>query len=327
MNEFKILSVEKEPIVIVPALPAGMNMHKLPGSQAISAKGSFGQMLFQHFKGDGFDIWFSNYNMRANTKLIGRADDAVLELHTHYSKVFITTWKGIRRQTLYDRQYQLTFSPSTDTTAEFEKGKECVTFDIHFHKAILHPYAEFCPRLGRFLESVEAGQAASLLNVVRFMPVGMEEAIRSVLQYSMHEGLTASFFRSKVNEILVYLVEHINLLDKAPVFPDADIRKAVEAKKILEADLQQFYKVEDVARLVMLPEHKLQLAFKHLYGVTVGKFYHDLRMKTALEKMLAGVDTQATIGFDIGHKDVGNFSTAFKKYFGYKPGDIKKKKK
>jgi hypothetical protein len=54
----------------------------------------------------------------------------------------------------------------------------------------------------------------------------MEAVIRSKLQYSMHEGLTPSFFRSKINELLVYLVERINLLDKAPEFSATDIQQS-----------------------------------------------------------------------------------------------------
>jgi len=77
----------------------------------------------------------------------------------------------------------------------------------------------------------------------------------------------------------------------------------------------------------MLPEHKLQLAFKHLYGETVGKFYDRLRMNKAFELVQAGVLTQETIGLEIGMENVGNFSTAFKRHFGYKPGDVKKKGK
>lgn len=52
MNEFRIISPEKEEIVIVPTLPDELMSRKLAGAEIIMAKGLFGQMIFQHFKGD-----------------------------------------------------------------------------------------------------------------------------------------------------------------------------------------------------------------------------------------------------------------------------------
>ena len=327
MAEFKISTTGGEPVQIVEGLPLDFKGRLLPGSRSMNASGKFGQMLFQHFSGEGFDIWFSSYLVKQRIKFIGGADDPVLEFHSHYTNNFSTGWAGLGEQTMHHKQFQLSFAPFIDTRGEFHAGKQYDTFDIHFYRQILQPYVAYCPRLGRFLENVERGKAASMLDLVLFLTPGMEQAIHEILSYSMYDGLAADFFKRRVEDLLVHMVYQIGRLDKAPFFDQSEIRKAEEVKKIILLDFSIFDSVEILARKVGTTEQKLQLTFKHLFGVTVGKFSKDERMKRAHDLLMFTNEILLSIALMVGYNDAGNFSTAFKNHFGYSPGHIQKRLK
>lgn len=327
MSEFRIITEEKEEILIMPATVAELKGIMLPGAERMIAKGHFGHMIFQHVAGEGFDIWFSNYLMKQPVRLIGGSNQAVLEFHTHYSNGFATAWKGLGDGQMHHRQYQLSFVPYVETEGLFPQGQQCDTFDIHFRKEILQPYAPFCPRLAALLENVEKGKPTSLLNVVRFLSPGMEEAIRAMLNYAMHNGLLLEYFKGKVHELLVNMVHQIGLIDTMPKLDAADIRNAEQAMKIILNDFSVYDSVERIARKVGTSEHRLQVAFKQVYGTTVGKFSKDERMKKAHEILSNSNEILLSVAIAIGYNDPGNFATAFRNYFGYTPGAIQKRKK
>ncbi len=325
MNEFRILSPDKEEILIVPALPAELNGHRLAGAQAVIAKGLFGKMIFQHFKGEGFDIWFSNYRVKHPLKFYGGSDDSILEFHTLYTNNFNAHWKGLYDFNRFNKQYQLTFMKEVETLGEFPSLKPCDTFDIHFSKEILQPYAAYCPRLGKLLENVEGKRSANLLEVVRFLSKGMEESINAMINYSMYDGLAGQFFKGRVHELLVHMVYHIAQIDKLPGFDLSEIKKAEEAHKLILSNFSIYDNVEELANKVGTKEHKLQMAFKYRYGVTVAKFSREERLKKAHEILMTGNDILLSVALAVGYNDTGNFSTAFKNHFKYSPGHIQKR--
>lgn len=327
MAEFSIITPGGEPLQIVEGFPDDSKIKKLIGARTISASGKFGRMLFQHVKGEGFDIWFSSYQVNQRIRFMGGSDDPVLEFHSHYTNTFSTGWTGFGERGMHHRQYQLSFAPFIETTGEFPVGQRYDTFDIHFYRQILEPYVSYCPRLGKFLESVDRGKAAQMLDLVLFLTPGMEQAIAEILTYSMHDDLAPAFFKRRVDDLLVHMVYHLGCLDKAPQFQQEEIRKAEHAKKIIISDFSVYDSVEALARKVGTTEPKLQLVFKHVYGVTVGKFSKDERMKKAHDLLMYTNEILISIALMVGYNDAGNFSTGFKNHFGYSPGHVQKRLK
>jgi len=327
MAEFKIFTMQQEPLQIVPGLPADFKGNLLPASKALSTSGKFGKMVFQHFGGEGFDIWFSSYRINERIKFFGGADDPVLELHCHYTNTFDTGWEGLGERPMHHRQYQLSFVPFIETKGEFAPGKQYDTFDIHFYRPILEPYVSFCPRLGKFLENVDRGKPASMLDIVTFLTPGMEQAINEILSYNMYDELAGAFFKRRVEDLLVHMIYRLASLDKAPQFDQVELTKAQQVKKIIESDFKIYDSVEILARKVNTTEQKLQLSFKHCYGMTVGKFSKDERMKNAQRILMDTNETLLSVAISVGYNDPGNFSTAFKNHFGYSPGHVQKRMK
>lgn len=327
MNELRILTDRGEERIILHELRVELKKYKFTGAQSMMTSGDFGQMLFHHFKGINFDIWYRNYMITNAVKLIGRSDDPLLEFHTAYNNHFSSKLNDFTAGSSCNKQYQLTYAPYVDTVAEFNNKGRYDTFDIHFYKEILYPYAEVCPMLANFLNSVENKRSVQLLNLVRILTAEMEECIRGILTYSKREQLAARFYEGKVHELLIHLVDHIGLIDKLPELDKQLCRKAEEARKIILSDFSVYDTVEELARKVVTTEAKLQLAFKRMFGTTVAKFSRQERLKKAHAILSTENEILLSVALMVGYPDPGNFSTAFKNYFKYSPGHIQKRAK
>lgn len=101
-------------------------------------------------------------------------------------------------------------------------------------------------------------------------------------------------------------------------------RRATEVQSIILSDFSKYHTVEQLAQKVSLPEQKLQIIFKSIFGMTVGRFSREQRLKKAHEILMSGDETLLSVAMATGYGDISNFSTAFKKYFGYSPGYLRK---
>src|SRR5580704_13473445 len=68
--------------------------YQLPGFERLYAAGGFGTMSFFHFAGEGFDIWYSNYEIATQSSFVARANFPALELHIPFNHHFISNWDG-----------------------------------------------------------------------------------------------------------------------------------------------------------------------------------------------------------------------------------------
>lgn len=130
-----------------------------------------------------------------------------------------------------------------------------------------------------------------------------------------------------MHELLILLVHHLSLLDKLPQPDPEEVKKALDARRIILEDFSIYDSVETLARKVGTTEAKLQMTFKQVYGTTVGKFSREERLKKAHQILETKNEMLLTVALAVGYNDLGNFSTAFKQYFGYSPGSIRKRLK
>jgi len=327
MSEFRIISPEKENIILVNDIPDELKKYRLAGAESVMAKGNFGHMLFHHFKGNGFDIWYSNYLIRKTAMFIGSANDPILELHIPFVNDFKAWWDGLEHGNLVNHQFEISYVPFVNTKAEFIGGMNYHTFDIHLSKEILQPYVLHCRKLSSLMDKVEKGKPANMLDMIQFISLDMIRVIRAMLDYKFHEGLAANYFGGLVHELLTLLTIQVSGITDKPKFSTIDLNKAQEARKIIVSDYEVYDTVEKLAKKVGTTELKLQLAFKHLYGTTVAKFSREARMEEGYRLLQTTNSPLRVICEMVGYPDPGNFSVRFKNHYGYWPGEIQKRAK
>ncbi|MEO6963403.1 MAG: AraC family transcriptional regulator, partial [Puia sp.] len=299
--------------------------HCLVGSTPIATFSPFGDMLFQHFPGTGFDIWYSVYAIRTPVTLVARADLAVLELHIPFKRQMRAKWDGIVHTVMEEKQFDLSFAPFVHNEATFEQVGEYHTFDVHYHKETLQQFAPYFPMLSVFLEKVEKAVATSLLGSTRFLSPGMIRVVNEMLRYDFLESMAPAFYESKAMELLILMLRNISGVQTAvEKFSRVSIEYAQAAKALILSDFEHQYTATELARKTGTNVFTLKTAFKNLFGCSLFRFGEEMRMDRARQLLLEGKQTVSEIAWLTGYPDVHNFSTAFKRHFGYRPTETRR---
>lgn len=324
--EFKIIAPGADELRLKQELPSSFNGLKLFGATAITAQLPFGEMVFQHHAGEGFDIWFSNYFISQPLELHGRADIPILELHIQFLNQFDIVWDGFGKNTLKPYQYNISYTPYVENKARFLAGRDYHTFDIHFTVGFLERLAPSSAALRRFLEKVAMKQPASISAIDRFLTPGMVQVVNQILKCDFRDGLNRFFIDCKVKELFVMVLDHV--AGEHPLFPikltEYDIEKLYEVKDILLADFEEKLTLTQISRKVGLNEYKLKKGFKYLFGSTVFGYRHTIRMEKARQIILETKLPFADIAYMTGFEHPENFQKAFKKFFGYTAAKLRK---
>lgn len=160
-----------------------------------------------------------------------------------------------------------------------------------------------------------------------YFSIGVEQAIKAFFNSSLKGPLNDQYLYARVIDLILQLVHHITELRVKPPVNEFMIKFAEKAKRIILEDLSNYDTVEEVAGKVGISEADLQLFFKKCFGTTVGVFSKDERMKFAHHLLETTDEILLSIALAVGYNDPGNFSVAFKNYYGYSPGYIQRKRK
>ncbi len=93
-------------------------------------------------------------------------------------------------------------------------------------------------------------------------------------------------------------------------------------RKIIETNLYTNLKLEEIAFLCNMSLSTFKRHFSNEYGVNPGKWFLKQRLLKAKEKLQIENVKPSEIYEDFGYKNLSNFSTAFKKEFGFSPRQV-----
>lgn len=322
--EVSISSRAGDDIQFVNELTPRLQPYRLRGASPIVTTAGFGDMAFQHFPGNGFDLWYSTYAINTPAVLTGRADIPVLELHIPFKNRMLTRWDGIGELEMDERQFDLSFTPYVLTEVNFARTGEYHTFDVHYHKDLLGSFAPHFPMLDRFLQRVERGEPASLLETQQFLSPDMTRAIDEMLQYDFIDAVAPVFYQSKCLELLIHLLRHVSGIRAPARFSIFDLECAQQASNLILADLETQFTATELARQVGTNIYTLKMAFRHLFGCSLFRFGEQARMDYARQLLLEGKLNVSEVALRVGYPDVQNFSNAFKRFFNIRPADVRR---
>lgn len=172
------------------------------------------------------------------------------------------------------------------------------------------------------------GKHSSLTNDEKIWRADQHEA--SVLEHILFYPVTTSFrqeyLRIKSEELFLLYAQAYAAKKDELLVPDEMIEKMQKADQLISKDIDKSYSIEELARLLLLNTAKLQRYFKIYFGCTIHQYILSVKMKAAQQLLHNSDKTSKEIAFDLGYKSDANFSEAFKKYYGYPPGQLRKKK-
>jgi AraC-like DNA-binding protein len=325
MAEFELLSPDGEDIQFV-GIERTPQEYSLAGANGFQAATSFGDFYFYHYPGEGFSIWKSIYDIRRPARVIGRADQSVIELTSMFEGHFTIDWSGVVAGPLSLKQIELYHAPYIDNTAHFLSGRQYLTLDVHLTTAFLEPYAAEFPLLDQFIGQVVKGQPARLFGGAQLATPRINAVLMAMMEYQFKDSLAAKYYDSYVHILLLLVLERLSLT--SPVvesFSPSDIEKSHEARRLLTSDYQANYTIAALSRKLATNPYKLKTTFKHLFGVSIGKYKKATLMEAARQLLLNTDNSIDEVAMLLGYNSQQSFTTAFRNHFGCTPGWMRRR--
>ena len=149
--------------------------------------------------------------------------------------------------------------------------------------------------------------------------------IREILNTQRKGIFKKMLIEAKVLELLMLQLEQISS-HQCDVFCNlkkADVEKIYAVKEIIMNNLSAPGSLIDLAQQVGTNDFTLKKGFKEVFGTTVFGFWNEMKMQEAKRLLLEQSLTVAEVSEQIGYKNPQHFSTAFKRYFGTSPSQLK----
>lgn len=134
------------------------------------------------------------------------------------------------------------------------------------------------------------------------------------------------FIKSKVIELLLLQFEqyeHALGNAEAARHENVHLEKMHKAREIIASNLAKPCSILDLAQQVGTNDCYLKKQFKQVFGTTVYGYLQKERMERSKELLLEGDKKISEVAQLTGYKHASHFTTAFKKYFGYLPNQIR----
>lgn len=277
----------------------------------------------------GFKVWhFLSHPDFEGKIALPDADNLIMMCFCMEETVLDLGHKTISFET---EQHNLTFLPKSKSASFLVKeGQRLAVFlvmlevDVFFNYFPVNSSAIF----KTFKNEVLKKEDAVLLNGINYLAsLEMKRVINSMLVSTREDECKHLFFKAKIIELLSLQLEQFMTVEKPEVkkkLKKEEIDRVNEVKFILETKPEESYTLLGLARLVGTNDATLKKHFKMTYNTTVFSYLNRCRMEKAhliLEKNNYKVSQVAE---EVGFKYSSHFSSAFKKYFGYSPAELKK---
>lgn len=229
-------------------------------------------------------------------------------------------------------QHNITFIPKSELLYEHQA---CV----HIEVVRIHISPDYFLRLipdkdifHSFIASVSTeARVATLSEAAMPITPAMYVIIRDIQTEQRKGSYKRILLEAKVLELLMLQLEQyeeISGKDQGGVasasIRQLEINKMQQVKEILQCNMQSPYSLIDLAHMVGTNVYTLKKSFKECFGTTVFGYLNQLRMEEAHRLLMAQTHTINQIADLIGYKNANHFSTAFKRYFGYIPSELRR---
>lgn len=143
--------------------------------------------------------------------------------------------------------------------------------------------------------------------------------------YSVPEFLQKSYFKLKVQELLLFLsVIDVSKEKQREQYtaPQVEIVKEIHQK--LTSDLQQRFTIEQLSKEFLINTATLKNTFKGIYGKPVGTYMKEYRIRQAAILLRQTRSTIAEIANRVGYENQSKFATAFRDVMMIAPAEYRK---
>jgi len=206
-------------------------------------------------------------------------------------------------------------------SATMEAAVEYRALDIYAGEDLVSQLAHFFPEIELNTDSIR-----NLFPFPCFISSSLHKVIDEILDCPYDEVTSHFYFDIKVREYFYLLLKEIAAPHKVRYkFTPYDRDKLILARDILLSDLSKPPPtIRQLARKSGINEFKLKVGFAEFFKTGVFECFQRARMYKAKQLLLGTNKPIKEICTMAGYPRMSNFITAFRKFFGYTPGSIRR---
>jgi AraC-like DNA-binding protein len=226
------------------------------------------------------------------------------------------------------RMHSLNFLPSFQFNTCIKRNTEEAFFCVKVFPDLLlqqlqeqdenSPLVKFCKRKDPFVT----------LETPRVIPPAIYQCIHDYLHCPYEGALGAAY---KENIILSLFIHQLagftgtghGAAEATSKLSKADVELLNDIKNYLDQHYLEVGSMQQLTRKFFINSFKLKYGFKKLFRNSVMKYVDEHKMNYARNLLQQGRVDVTDVADELGYKHYNNFSTAFKKRFGYSPAAVK----
>ncbi len=227
---------------------------------------------------------------------------------------------------LREGQFLLFNSKNNFQTAHFEKGKEYWLFEADYSIELLKPLLLTFPSLNKFIDNFSTTNELLKIKQPRFATPEMTKIVYDLFRCPYDENLRKQYFENKVNDFLFeVLAKTFNGESSKGNLTQKENDAVLDARELILNDITKHFTIKEISQRVQLNEFKLKSGFKEVFGMGLFEFLLQARMEKARQLLIETDKPMKEIAALTGFEFLTNFIAAFRKYFGYTPGELRRK--
>lgn len=322
----RITSPKYGPIQLEPIDADSVSGFVLPGSKISYCETDFGTITTQQFFADHFSLRYSVYNLIKKVALLIQEEAELLR--TQFVLKGKIRIQAQDEENIYIRegQFFLFNADEQKTKAYIENKMEHRIFDATYSHEFLQPLLQAFPSLQGFIQKQEASESYSVFDNAFNGSGEMTKIVYDLLRCPYDENLRKLYFENKVNDFLFETLHKAFSGKRAENnIANSDQDALFIARDLILADITKHLTIKEISQKVNLNEFKLKSGFKEIFGMGPFELLLQARMEKARELLLETDKPMKEIAALTGFEFLTNFIAAFRKYYGYTPGELRRK--
>ena len=306
-------------------VPAALARYKIPGSIASGLENEYGRFLSQEMDSPSCRAFHTVYQIQRPENLhIGEEGPFLFTLLTLQfdRKLDID---GIGPVHMKEGQFNIVYSPHFDLHSRHEDRKEYISLSIEYRMDVLQEWAGYFPILASFLEKVQAGLPATMLNENGWLTKEMQDITYKVLHCPLDTPAYRAYFDLLAKELLFHLLLQSVQRDPPSAYSHYEVEGIHAAREMIRKNIRYHFVIREIAQKVGMNEFKLKNGFREIFGNGVYEYLRIERMQEARNLLSERGRSVKEVAALTGYKSVNSFIKAFKKKFSLTPGEFRKR--
>jgi AraC family transcriptional regulator, transcriptional activator of the genes for pyochelin and ferripyochelin receptors len=299
------------------------------GMQMWQAIGTMGEILLSENQSEEFCVWHIEYNILEDVTLTLQQEppSASIGLSFSLKKNIPYLIKNLRSGVAKRNHYNLTFLPESHCELSLRKG-EYESFGVEFKPEFLRKLGgDNAPLFLEFVLSVLEGRPSSITDAHHVATSQIMDIVDELVHFRYPGVMPRLYIKSKVVDLLRLSIENIHTANKDTVIKgvsSSDLKALTGVREYILTNLGNPGTLPEIAIRTGMNEFKLKTGFKKAFGKSVIAFVHEQRLLRAKALITETELPMKVIAVKAGYRNLSNFTTAFRKLFGYPPGTLKR---